>query len=83
MKVVELPLSVDVGIESPSWVRTPLPMNLMLENNSQELMSFDMSIEHVDMDAFMFSGCKQVGVEEAEFVEFFVSNYNFFDLGNR
>jgi hypothetical protein len=60
MKVDELPLSVDVGIESPNWVRTPLPMNLVLRNNSQQLLSFDMSIEHVDVDAFMFSGCKQV-----------------------
>lgn len=60
MKVETLPLKIDVDIASPSWVRTPLPMSLVLQNNSQQLLSFDICIEHNEVDAFMFSGCKQV-----------------------
>lgn len=60
IKVDKLPLLVNVDISSPGWVRTPLSLKLTLQNNSEELMYFDISIEHNEVDAFMFSGCKQV-----------------------
>lgn len=60
VKVEKLPLYIDIDISSPGWVRTPMPLKLVLQNNSEELMSFDISVEHNEIDAFMFSGCKQV-----------------------
>lgn len=62
VKVEKLPLLIDIDISSPAWVRTPMPLKMVLQNNSDELMSFDVSVEHNELDAFMFSGCKQVSV---------------------
>lgn len=60
IKVDELPLFVDASISSPGWVRTPVDLRLNFQNNSEQLMSFDISIEHNETDVFMFSGSKQV-----------------------
>lgn len=55
-----IPLFIDAEISSPGWLRSPLALLLTLQNNSEELLNFDLNMDHTEGEYFMFSGCKKV-----------------------
>lgn len=60
MKVDSIPLFIDAEISSPGWLRSPLALLLTLQNNSEELLNFDLNMDHTEGEYFMYSGCKKV-----------------------
>ncbi|XP_075220488.1 trafficking protein particle complex subunit 11 gry isoform X2 [Lycorma delicatula] len=57
MCINESPLLLNMKLPAHGWVRTPLPVSYIVQNNTSNLLNISLNME--PSDAFMFAGHKQ------------------------